>query len=32
VIARCIGCPLASAAGVAVVFFAALAAVAHCLD
>ena len=31
-IARCVGCPLASVAGVAVVFFAFLAAIAHCMD
>ena len=31
-IARCIGCPVASAVGVGIVFFASLAAIAHCLD
>ena len=31
-IARCVGCPLAGAAGVGVVFFAFLLAIAHCLD
>jgi hypothetical protein len=31
-IARCVGCPVASAVGVGIVFFAFLSAIAHCLD
>jgi hypothetical protein len=31
-IARCVGCPVASAVGVGIVFFTFLSAIAHCLD
>jgi hypothetical protein len=31
-ITRCVGCPVASAVGVGIVFFAFLSAIAHCLD